>query len=354
MKASVELATLTPLWTGGAQRKVDRVHETGVIGSLRWWCEAVVRGLGGLVCDPTEHKCLLAGEERRRDAASKGNKQPQSTEGLCDVCRVFGATGWQRRFRLVIRDRTSLDNSVPDKVQADRRYTNDKGGLCVPSWWLPSKPRSGRLSLGIQSLFYDFQPEVIAGLVQFIADWGTVGAKPQMGFGVVKVVERVDTRAAYEWFTAVRGNRRYPRLPSLRNMFFARIRSATSATASIQKTFDLKYDLRSLFSGDAELRHFVMGTIRGEHKAAKIRISLPYDGGVMRVWGWMPEEADVYRDGWGRETIVRTIYEHLARNYDLQVWRELDSPRDTETPKQTDPAAFLRSLLGLGEESRAG
>ncbi|MCD6141803.1 type III-B CRISPR module RAMP protein Cmr1, partial [Candidatus Bipolaricaulota bacterium] len=43
----VKIRTLTPLWTGGADGKVDRVHETGILGSLRWWYEAIVRGLGG-------------------------------------------------------------------------------------------------------------------------------------------------------------------------------------------------------------------------------------------------------------------------------------------------------------------
>jgi CRISPR-associated protein Cmr1 len=41
---SITLKTLTPLWTGGADGKVDRIHETGIIGSLRWWYEAIVRG----------------------------------------------------------------------------------------------------------------------------------------------------------------------------------------------------------------------------------------------------------------------------------------------------------------------
>ena len=37
-----KLTTLTPLWTGGVSGRCDRLHETGIIGSLRW----VVRGGG--------------------------------------------------------------------------------------------------------------------------------------------------------------------------------------------------------------------------------------------------------------------------------------------------------------------
>ena len=43
----IRLRTLTPLWTGGVETgKMDRIHETGIIGSLRWWYETLVRGLG--------------------------------------------------------------------------------------------------------------------------------------------------------------------------------------------------------------------------------------------------------------------------------------------------------------------
>ena len=39
---TVKIRTLTPLWTGGLDGTMDRIHETGIIGSLRWWYEAIV------------------------------------------------------------------------------------------------------------------------------------------------------------------------------------------------------------------------------------------------------------------------------------------------------------------------
>ena len=37
MERPLELTTLTPIWTGGVETgKMDRIHETGIIGSLRW------------------------------------------------------------------------------------------------------------------------------------------------------------------------------------------------------------------------------------------------------------------------------------------------------------------------------
>jgi len=35
MELTIE--TLTPLWTGGVDGRADRIHETGILGSLRWW-----------------------------------------------------------------------------------------------------------------------------------------------------------------------------------------------------------------------------------------------------------------------------------------------------------------------------
>ena len=83
----IKLKTLTPLWTGGVDQTCDRFHETGLIGSLRWWYEALVRGLGGSACDPTDDGRCLNEEDKR-----------------CVACELFGCTGWSRKFRLQVLD----------------------------------------------------------------------------------------------------------------------------------------------------------------------------------------------------------------------------------------------------------
>lgn len=339
----VEIKTLTPLWTGGAKSgAVDRVHETGIIGSLRWWFEAMVRGMGGQVCDPT-----VTGEKCVYDA-EKPNK------GICDVCRIFGATGWRRRFRLVVDDYTKPDPSVEPRVEASRLYTDSGGQKRKPTWYFPSnpndKPRTGNLAIQIRDTTADFQPAIIGGLLQFMADWAAIGAKAQLGFGVFELPSgRLDTKSLYEWLVGGARTRTYTRLPSLQNIFLARIRLEK---ATVQDTFNLKYDIRQLLSGqqNKSLRHFVMGTTKDQRIAAKVKISRPYNNGLIRVWGWIPEEAGIYKYGWNREKIIDAIYQHLRKNYTLEVWREMDSPRDTVTPNISSARAFLRSILGLREE----
>lgn len=356
----IRISTLTPLWTGGVDQKCDRLHETGVIGSLRWWYEAIVRGLGGKACDPSQGKCQFDAEKYAKSRASD-ERQRLRDAGLCDVCQVFGATGWRRRFRLTIVDNTAPDSSVSSRVKANRSYKVKKK-THIPTWYFPGsendKPRSGTLTVQIQSLAPDFRPEVIAGLIQFIAAWAAIGARAQMGFGVIELKNgRVNTRPLYDWLSAVAGSRNYLDLPSLHNVFLARISPKNDGQFSEQDTFTLKYDLRRLFSNDKRLRHFIMGTVKGKRMAAKVKMSRPYNNDrEMRVWGWIPEqaeEANVYSSSWDRNAVLAAIHEHLNANYTLHVWREMNSPRDTITTNNGDARAFLRSLLGLEEENDA-
>lgn len=76
----VKIKPVTPIWTGDENRKNTTLRETEILGSLRWWYEALIRGLGGTACDPTKTKC----EEKKH----------------CDACELFGCTGWARKFRL--------------------------------------------------------------------------------------------------------------------------------------------------------------------------------------------------------------------------------------------------------------
>ena len=346
----LEVKTLTPMWTGNATRKVDRIHETGIIGSLRWWFEVFVRGLGGMVNDPTKDERSGFDSEKYKKSQATDERARLRDAGLCDASQVFGATGWRRRFRLAIADKTQPDSSSPRKISANRPNPRINKN---PTWRFPDYPRSGNLTIQVQSLAQDFSAEVIGGLLQFVADLAAVGAKAQMGFGVVKQVSgRIDTRPLYDWLVTTAGNHPYPKLPNLQNIFLAHIQLQN---ATDQSTFNLKYDLRQLFAGqqNTKLRHFIMGTIKDYRMATKVKMSRPYGDGLMRVWGWIPEQAEAYYDSWNRDKVVGAIYKHLSTNYTLQVWREMNSPRDSVTPNNGDVKAFLQSLLGLGGEDDA-
>jgi CRISPR-associated protein Cmr1 len=382
----ITIKTLTPLWTGGIDGKVDRIHETTLLGSLRWWMEALVRRMGGNVCDPTEQKCSVK-------------------NGLCEVCKIFGAEGQKRRFRLEVLEIDISNATIEHPIKANRTYT-ENGQQKTPTWYFPdptqnsrpqaNTPKQGIFILQVQSLHPSFRPDIIGGLIQFIADWSALGARPQMGFGVIRIEgSRIDTQPLYDWLITTVGNNTSSDLPSLQNIFLAKIQPKNSSPAfTEQDTFNLKYDLRNCFRTEKEtelnkntaqaqsksghkglilkkdkqesnvnqdndekdLRHFIMGTVENERMAAKVKISRPYEENgttVMRVWGWIPEVADVYQNGWDREKVVDMIYQHLSRHYTLQVWREMNSQRDTVTPNESNAQPFLHSLLNLQESSHA-
>lgn len=97
------LKALTDIWTGDANRRGNRVINTGLLGSIRWWFEVVARGLGGSACDPTVEKVRCLDESGHH----------------CVVCELFGCTGWARKFRFEV-----LDENCQPKQKTDQERSN--------------------------------------------------------------------------------------------------------------------------------------------------------------------------------------------------------------------------------------
>jgi CRISPR-associated protein Cmr1 len=378
----IELQTLTPLWTGGVETgKVDRIRETGILGSLRWWFEILVRGVGGMVNDPSADNNGGLDLDKYKKLADNKKLDPASLReaGLCDVSQIFGATNWKRRFRLDIVDSTKHEkeeNVHKEIALVEYKYFNKYRNKNVPpKWWFPEhdedKPRSGKLTIKVISLSSDFNPEIIGGLVQFIANWGALGARTQMGFGVVAPATEnpIDTRPLYDHLMGLKGSPADETLPSLKNMFFAKIRTKNGTIFSEKDPFILKYHLRQMFAqyrgshdkneekAEKRVRHFIMGTTEKPNISAKINMSRPYKSlddadSIIRLWGWIPEASQEYQSPWNREKAKNMIYNYLKKNYDLQIndWKEFQHPLVPAKPK--DMAKFLSELLCIEEESK--
>ena len=116
------LQALTDLWTGSVtleeknghikeKTEPDRLITTGLLGSIRWWFEVLVRGLGGSACDPTDTKC----EDRNH----------------CVVCELFGCTGWARKFRFEVLDkngnireaRNNAETKISPQIKKDEEFS---------------------------------------------------------------------------------------------------------------------------------------------------------------------------------------------------------------------------------------
>lgn len=159
----VKIKPLTPIWTGDADRKNSTLRETGIIGSLRWWYEALIRGLDGNACDPTNTKC--------------------DGQNHCDACELFGCTGWARKFRL----ETSFNYTIPEvwigtREERNKRYLKRKvDGLMS----------DGSIELTFIPLKDINKDEwvLLNSTLKVIENYGAIGAHISQGNGVIKIIE---------------------------------------------------------------------------------------------------------------------------------------------------------------------
>jgi len=222
----IELKTLTPLWTGGVDGRCDRVHETGIIGSLRWWYEALVRGLGGEACDPTDHQCGFDERKFKRPESDEPTAWQQALlqANICDACQAYGATGWARRYRLRVRGGKRTGFSGTLRVTPSRR---NRG------WFLG--PGIGGMIIGTVLPKPQFNPATLIVPLALSSQCGGLGARTQHGYGVAqaKVLEdKEPIRVDQIMLQSLPGGDKTDDqgMPSLRNMFFASVTLETVDT----------------------------------------------------------------------------------------------------------------------------
>lgn len=198
-KLTIGLRTLTPLWTGGAEARCDRVHETGILGGLRWWYEAIVRGLGGYACDPAsdddkarQARCLF--DAKAYGTVWKETNDPQSAvnaglEGaVCPACYLFGCTGWRRLFRLEAGPLDTkplylLSTVAANKSWFNRIYDTKTGPHQV---FYDSQPQPA-LALLPRGFDADYVQSQLALILRFVDMYAGLGAKLQHGFGQIAI-----------------------------------------------------------------------------------------------------------------------------------------------------------------------
>lgn len=335
----IRAETLTPLWTGGIDRKTDQIYESGLIGSLRWWYESVLRGLGKWVCE-SEQKCK---DEKR-----------------CAACELFGTTGWSRQFRL---KSTSGPLKTSPEFRNLRVHQNQRRG-----WQLGSGLISDELILSMLPMRPGKRADLnaLAFLLSFVARWGALGARTQVGYGIIGIkeirfgdsilskTEIADTLTCIERMAvdhaASEGNK--TGLPDIRDFFFAHVTlpSAFDENATwwskqlIQKheyqeakeqgfipsAPAVRYKMRGWFREDTsskfksvlesayhldDLRHYLMGTTYGGSNASKgsrLYVSNIYkikEEWEFRVWGYVP---DLSSFNVKRDMLMQTIKKELS------------------------------------------
>lgn len=276
---SIRYRALTPIYTGDRKIQVDRLHETGFHGSMRWWLEALIRGVGGLALDPTEQANNFDAKQYVDQYGALTRDTFDHTDrlracGLDDASQVYGATGWRRRFRLVVQNRNNFTRAGWDTVSLpNHSYTitdrEDREKTKTPIWWFKDKPFLDEFTLTLRALDPGFPLGIVGGLLPFLEEWAGVGAKNQMGMGVIQRIggDELSQQAVFDWLSSLNTVTLPPaadqrlamaKLLALDNMFLARLHVAGPDE---ETTFRLKTDLRRKFT-DAGVRHFAMGSSR--------------------------------------------------------------------------------------------
>lgn len=166
---TVTVKPLTPLRTGDISGNYSCVRETGIIGSLRWWYEAILRGFGLSVCDPTSDK--------------RCNYDKNKKDNICPACNLFGCTGRSRRFRLVVQNATDINNDTITTIKI-RNHPKNNGHK---GWRIPSSLKN-EFTLKFVPLFKEgFDKDSLYYTLKLIEKFGALGGKTSSGQGIIKI-----------------------------------------------------------------------------------------------------------------------------------------------------------------------
>lgn len=276
---TIKLKTLTPLWTGGADGKSDRLHATGIIGSLRWWYEALVRGLEGDACDPTsDERC------------------PDQNGRRCPACEVFGCTSWSRKFRLRILDeRAQLIQNAIDPNQSLTLQFIEARTMCDAEKWLLSQSTTIMATFGAMGGKTTLKPQ----------------KKSKVGddYGLVKLEESIahstDRLTVTEYLHDTRWRNPQTTLPDLRWFFF--VSGGFLWRRQINTLIGLSEDGK-VEIGHADYQRFLRGKHGGGPNQAAISkkiFSFRATGG--RIWGYARDQAM-------RDQIISQLRQTLESN----------------------------------------
>jgi CRISPR type III-B/RAMP module RAMP protein Cmr1 len=307
----ITLETLTPIWTGDhTGKKCEELKLTGLTGSIRWWYEAMIRGLGGWACDPTGkadriEKCsyeslddpqnktekklnlmvsngIIQEADRKKYAykagfytLDRGKLKPR----VCEACKLFGCSGWCKTFRMRVSD-VNLDLEQHSEHNAGKSLITINGnkGYMVPFG------RVGNFILRVSSIGIR-DPEAdrkVLVVLRLALRYGALGAKTHLGYGVLKCLEEKSTLPEnFDIKTTINAIVRdfslnsgagvsTHKLPVLTDFIFARLHPQSGkmpVRAPLQFRYDWRNELRTFRTlgctqqESYHLRHYFCGII---------------------------------------------------------------------------------------------
>jgi CRISPR-associated protein Cmr1 len=287
-EVNLEFKLLTPFWTGGPKMQMmQKIEESSMLGALRWWHHVLLND--NLVCN-----CQVK---------NKGDQ-----ESICPTCRIFGTTGWSRRFNLKINGDEAVRWPRVERII----------GLDNRSWFMPRERVKNTflfsLAFNGRQGFTEAAFEVCY-LFYLVSCLGSFGGKTAAGCGVIDILNKESvniTEGKLRFLEKYSG--RLEAKNNLMNDFFCIEVECNGlgkeASANLYNTSPvirqkLRAHLRSFANiqgGDSKLkddlltrRHNLMGYAKGKEViGSSIRVTNPYDcekGNMkFRIYGWATQE----------------------------------------------------------------
>jgi len=184
-----------------------------------------VRGLGGSACDPSEHTCSFDLKKYRESKATDESQRLRDA-GLCDVCQVFGATGWRRRFGVEVHTVEGEIDPTEGMFPSGRIHPKGRDGYRVGGWFL----RGGYH--GILELEFTGDKNIlwceILPVLLFVEEWANQSWREFLmnrGDNSSLNFQQCSGLVGRWWWEEQTSNGTYYGiLPALTNMFFAKVR----------------------------------------------------------------------------------------------------------------------------------
>ncbi|MEA3360710.1 MAG: type III-B CRISPR module RAMP protein Cmr1 [Thermodesulfobacteriota bacterium] len=335
---TIPVKAITPIWTGDAERKTSYIKGSSLIGGLRFWTEALLRAQGEHVCDITNKS------QDKRDTYD--SEEP--SKKICRVCETFGCTGLGRSFSLMIHEGRDMHDHAIGNIKLPRyTYTatypkTNKEYKKTPAWFLRDSGLIGNLNLELVPLRPQGITAELALALTTMLKWGTLGAKDQFGFGIVKVENFPEGFLDIARKAIPAHEKEAESGLSLRDFFFFKAKCEKPYN---ELPFEIRYLVRQSLreNGDRALRHYFCGSTQEKDKAAtKYNIGL-IPNGTLIGWGYYQKDGNFgdYRERC-LDSLKKNLNEHNALK-ELQ-WVEYNSERDTEK-RITNWIEFLTKIF---------
>jgi CRISPR-associated protein Cmr1 len=334
----IPIKAVTPIWTGNAERKTTYIKGTSLIGGLRFWTEALLRAQGEHICDITNES------QEKRDIFDP----EKPSEKVCRACEIFGCTGLARSFALNVREgRDTHDHAIGDIKLQKYKYTadhpkSDKENKKPPEWFLRDSGHRGDIKLELVPLRPEGITAELALAITAMLKWGTLGAKDQFGYGIVKAENFPEDFLEIARKAIPAHEKEAASGLSLRDFFFFKAKCEKSYN---ELPFEIRYLVRQSLrnNGDIALRHYFCGSIQKKDKAAtKYNIGLSPNGPIIG-WGYYQKDGHFGKD---RDKCLTALKEELSKHNALKElkWVEYNSDRDTQK-RITSWIEFLTKLF---------